>query len=126
MALEASAGRVQRSDGEREQVEGLLLQNKTIREVMEEVYGTYKTGCSDYNFIVNTRNNLKKQGLLGIDPPRISSKKAPKENTRGISEDAKRDAIIQELVDKTDIAIAKYEHRLKELNRQKELLLSLR
>ena len=126
MALESSGGRVRRSEGEKENVVALLKQGKTIKEVMEEMYGGYKTGCSDYNFVVNTRNDLKKAGFLGVDAPKISSKKSPKKDTRNISVDAERDAALQELLDKADDAIAKCEKRLKELNRQKELLLSLR
>lgn len=126
MALESSGGRIRRSEGEKEQVISLLKQGKTIKEVMEEMYDGYKTGCSDYNFVVNTRNDLKKQGLLGVDPPKISSKKSPKKDTRSISVSVERNTALQELIDKADDAIIKCEKRLKELNRQKELLLSLR
>lgn len=126
MALEATGGRVRRSEAERLQVEDLLKQGKTIKEIMEEMYGGYKSGCADYNFISNTRNDLKKAGFLGITPAKISSKKAPKKDTRGIALSAEQDAELQEIIADIDDSIAKCKKRLAKLERYKEVLINLR
>lgn len=145
-----------RTDYEKEHVKGLILAGKSIKEIMDEEYDGYKTGCSDYAFIANMRRELNKEGLLNVKAKSISSKKSPKSNTRTIavaddtSETAVKDEVItpketleekstnnvisiisepnsafKELLDDINDDIVRYEKKLSQLRKRKELLLSL-
>lgn len=148
-----------RTDYEKERVKGLILAGKSIKEIMDEEYDGYKTGCSDYAFIANMRRELNKEGLLDVKAKSISSKKAPKEDTRTIavtadsvnksevalSDDSNKEvtkenqnsdnkvisiisepnSAFKELLDDISDDIARYERKLSQLKRRKELLLSL-
>ena len=44
---------------------------------MQKLYGHSNSGTSDYRYVASIRSKLKKDGLLKVDPIKMSSNKSP-------------------------------------------------
>ena len=69
--------RQERTSEEKDSIKNYLLEGLSIQEVMQKLYGHSNSGTSDYRYVASIRSKLKKDGLLKVDPIKMSSNKSP-------------------------------------------------